>query len=93
MDNDDLVKRGQRAKQFLNDSLWAEAWELYRLKVFAAIENAKTDEGTIRGKLMLGVANDVRAYFEGLINSGKAAAHEIKLEEERKKKSILPWVG
>jgi hypothetical protein len=93
MDNDDLVKRGQRAKQFLNDSLWIEAWELYRLKVFAAIENAKTDEGTIRGKLMLGVANDVRAYFEGLINSGKAAAHEIKLEEERKKKSILPWVG
>lgn len=69
----------------LSDPLWTEAWETYRLKVFSAIENAKTDEGTLRGKLMLGVANDVRAYFEGLINSGKAAAHEIKLEEVRKK--------
>jgi hypothetical protein len=64
----------------------------YRLKVFAAIENAKTDEGTIRGKLMLGVANDVRAYFEGLVNTGKAAAHEVKLEEERKKR-FLPWAA
>ena len=86
MDRDEQVRRANRAKQLLDDALWTEAWETYRLKVFAAIENAKTDEGTIRGKLMLGVANDVRAYFEGLINTGKAAAHEIKLEEERKKK-------
>ena len=74
------------------DERWIEAWETYRLKVFAAIENAKTDEGTLRGKLMLGVANDVRAYFEGLINNGKAAAYEIKLEDERKKR-IWPWAA
>lgn len=85
MDRDEQVKRMQKAKQILGDELWSEAWETYRLKVFSAIENAKTDEGTIRGKLMLGIANDVRAYFEGLINNGKVAAHEIKLEEERKK--------
>lgn len=90
--SEDQVKRGHQAKQLLGDPLWTEAWEIYRLKVFTAIENAKTDEGTIRGKLMLGVANDVRAYFEGLINTGKAAAHEIKLEEERKKR-IWPWAA
>ena len=89
---DDPIKRQHRAQQLLGDPLWTEAWETYRLKVFSAIENAKTDEGTIRGKLMLGVANDVRAYLEGLINVGKAAAHEIKLEEERKKR-IWPWVA
>lgn len=89
MDKEDIVRRAQKAEQFLNDPLWTEAWETYRLRLFAAIENAKTDEGTIRGKLMLGVANDVRAYFEGLINSGRAAAHELKLEEERKKKFRL----
>jgi hypothetical protein len=87
MDSKDTIERMHRAKAILTDQLWTEAWETYRLKVFHAIENAKTDEGTIRGKLMLGVANDVRAYFEGLINSGKAAAHEIKLEEERKKRN------
>ncbi len=89
MDREDQVKRGLWAEQLLKDERWVEAWESYRLKVFSAIENAKTDEGTLRGKLMLGVANDVRAYFEGLINTGKAAAHEIKLEAEQKKKRWL----
>jgi hypothetical protein len=92
VDRDEIVRRGQRAKQLLDDPLWTEAWEMYRLKVFSAIENAKTDEGTIRGKLMLGVANDVRQYFEGLINTGKSAAHEIKVEAEQKK-SIWSRVG
>lgn len=90
MDHEDTIKRAQRAQALLNDPLWIEAWGEYRLKLFSAIENARTDEGTIRGKLMLGVANDVRAYFEGLITSGKAAAHEIKLEEERKKFRLWP---
>lgn len=92
MNAEDQIRRSQRAEQLLKDPLWTEAWETYRLKVFYAIENAKTDEGTLRGKLMLGVANDVRAYFEGLINTGKAAAHEIKLEEERKKLK-WPWTA
>ena len=86
MDREQQIRRAQRAEQILKDPLWTEAWEIYRLKVFSAIENAKTDEATIRGKLMLQIANDVRAHFEGLINTGRAAAHEIKLEEERKKK-------
>ena len=86
---DDPIQRQHRAQQLLNDALWQEAWEVYRLKLFSAIENAKTDEATIRGKLMLGIASDVRAYLEGLINKGKAAAHEIKLEKERKR--IWPW--
>lgn len=90
MDAEEHIKRQHKAQQILTDPLWTEAWETYRLKVFSLIENAKTDEATIRGKLMLGVASDVRAYLEGLINTGKAAAHEIKLEQERKKK-LWPW--
>lgn len=91
MDRDEQIKRGQRAQAILNDPLWAEAWEFYRYKIFAAIENAKTDEGAIRGKLMLGIANDVRAYFEGLVTSGKVATHEVKLDEEKKKR--WPWAA
>lgn len=81
----------QRAHAILSDPLWTEAWETYRLKVFSAIENAKTDEGTIRGKLMLGIANDVRSYFEAIVNAGKSAAHELKLEEDEKKRKRF-WV-
>lgn len=89
MDRDEQVRRGQWAEQLLKDQRWIEAWETYRLKVFSAIENAKSDEGTLRGKMMLGIANDVRAHLEGLIRSGQYAANEIKLEEAQKKKGIL----
>lgn len=88
MNLDEQVKRGQWADQLLKDARWEEVWTTYRLKIFSLIENAKTDEGTIRGKLMLGVANDVRTIFEGLIKTGAHVANEIKLEEEAKKKSF-----
>ena len=70
----------------LKDERWIEIWETYRLVLFAKIESAKTDEGTLRGKLMLGVANDVRSALEGMVNRGKVAANEIKLEEAEKKR-------
>jgi hypothetical protein len=85
VDNDQKVRRANEADRLLKSELWQEAWEIYRLKVFTAIENAKTDDGTIRGKLMLGVMNDIRTYFESVLKSGQFAAHEIKLEDERKR--------
>jgi hypothetical protein len=86
LDKEKLINRGNEADRLLKSELWQEAWKVYRLKVFAAIENAKTDEGTIRGKLMLGIANDVRNYLEGVMKDGAFAANDIKLEEERKKR-------
>jgi hypothetical protein len=86
MDRQDEIARGQWAEQLLKDPRWIEAWEAFRLAVFAKMENAKTDEGTLRGKDYLRVANDVRAYFEGHIRTGHMAANEIKLEEEEKRK-------
>ncbi len=76
----------------LKDPRWIEAWETFRLEVFSKMENAKTDEGTLRGKDMLRIANDVRAHFEGLLRTGQFAAHEIKLEEVRKKRT-WPWAA
>lgn len=90
MDREDEVRRGQWAQQLLGDSRWVEAWDTFRLKVFSAMENAKTDEATLKGKEMLRIANDVRAHFEAMLRDGKVAEHEIKLEEERKKR-LWPW--
>lgn len=90
MDNAERVRRGERAKQIIADPLFQEAWEVYRAKVFAAIENAKSDEGTLRGKLMLTMLNDVRSHFEVAIKEGDYATYEIKLEEERKKRWYQP---
>lgn len=97
MDRDEVVRDGQWASQLLADPRWIGAWEEYRLTLFALMESSKTDEGLIRGKLMLGVANDVRARFEAMITRGKVAAHEIKLEEERRRlkpsEYPRPWVA
>jgi hypothetical protein len=92
MDRDEEVRNGQWAEQILKDERWIRFWEDYRLELFSRMENAKTDEGTIRGKLLLGVANDARAYMESMISKGKVAAHEIKLEAEQKKR-IWPWAA
>lgn len=92
LDRDDEVRRGQWADSLLKDPRWIEAWEGYRLKLFAAMENAKTDEATLKGKEMLRIANDVRSHFEGMLRTGKVAEHEIKLEEERKKRK-WPWAA
>jgi hypothetical protein len=85
MDNDERIKRGNEAGRILKSALWAEAWATYRTQVFAAIENAKSDEATIRGKLMLGVMNDVRKVFEGMLKDGEFNTAEVKLTEERKR--------
>lgn len=86
MDNEDKVNRGREADRILKSPLWQEAWATYRAQVFTAIENAKTDEGTVRGKLMLGVMNDVRQVFEGIFKGGEFITAEIKLDEERKRR-------
>ena len=86
MDDHDKVRRAQRVEPFLKGADWEEAWAAFRLEVFRQIENAKTDEGTLRGKSMLGIASDVRRILENMVKEGAMAAHQIQLEEERKKR-------
>lgn len=82
MDSDDLIRRQNTADRILKDELWNEAWEKFRASVFSAIENAKSDEATIRGKLMLGIANDVRHFFETVIKTGQYES--IQLEQKKR---------
>lgn len=83
MDSEELIRRQGEAERLLASPLWTGAWTDYRLRLFAAIENAKTDEAVIRGKLMLGIANDVRALFERAIKDGQVAT--IELEQKKKR--------
>ena len=91
MDRDEEVRRGQRAEQLLKDPMWTGAWEDIRFALFSAIENAKTDEGALAGKKLLNLSNDLRRIFEGHIRTGQVANHEIRLDEERKKR--WPWAA
>jgi hypothetical protein len=86
LSDDKQVRLGLEAERLLKSEQWTNAWDLYRARVFTAIENAKTDEATIRGKLMLGVMTDVRQIFESLMKAGEYSTAQVKLEEERKKR-------
>jgi hypothetical protein len=83
MDSEELIRRQGEAERLLASEIWTSTWTGYRVRLFAAIENAKTDEAVIRAKLMLGIANDVRALFERAIKDGQVAT--IELEQKKKR--------
>ena len=85
MNANEAIARSQRAEQFLKDPLWDESWTVLQAKITAAMIAAKTDEGTIRGKQLLGLMVDLRQHWERVIKDGAVADHQLKLEAEEKK--------
>ena len=86
MDQNAAVARAQRAELFLKDPLWDESWTHLTQAITAASMTAKTDEGTLRGKQLLGLMVDLRQYWERAIKDGVFAQHQLKLEAEEKKR-------
>jgi hypothetical protein len=84
MNANEAIARAQRAELFLKDPLWDEAWAVLQTKITAAMIAAKTDEGTIRGKQLLGLMVDLRQHWERVIKDGAVADHQLKLEAEEK---------
>jgi hypothetical protein len=84
MDNEQRLKRADNASRMLKDPMWQEAWQLLTDRITAATMTAKTDEGTIRGKLMHGIAIDLRLIFEGYVKEGEYLRNNIKLDKEQK---------
>jgi len=84
----DPVTRGQRAQAILNDDLWKEAWSVLEQRLVGAMLAAKTDEGTLRGKQLCGLMEDLRRHFERAIKDGQIAEHQIKLDAEEKRRKF-----
>jgi len=90
MNAEDTVARARRAEMFLKDPLWDEAWTLLQKKITEAMIAAKTDDGTLRGKQLLGLMVDLRQHWERIIKDGAVAQYNLKLEEEEKKRRFWP---
>ncbi len=82
MDNNDRLRRADNAARTLNDPMWDENWTTLIERITAATMAAKTDEGTLRGKLMHGLALDLRAIWEAQIKDGAVLRHNIKLDKQ-----------
>lgn len=91
MNDQQAAQRGRDAKDLLAHPLLIEAWASYRERLHAVMETAKSDEATLRAKMLLGMLGDLRAHFESIVEEGELAAEAIKLEEEEEEAKRKPW--
>ncbi len=86
MNDQEHELRGRQAKEVLENPIYKEAWDLVRSRLLVAMEMSKTDEATLRGKLCLGLLNDVRRFMDRALEDGKVAAATIQLGVEEKQR-------
>lgn len=88
MNDQEQVGRGQAAKEFLGNPLWAEAWEAYRARLFDIIDAADSNatDAVMQAKRLLTAGKAARGYLERIIIDGKVSADTIKMDEMRKAK-------
>lgn len=88
------LERGAHAEKLINDELLKESFEHLRLSYLKSLEDWPLDDtaGAERLRIALKVVQGVRNNLNTALRDGKVA--QIKLEEERKKASLLaqfPW--
>ena len=79
------VRRGEQARQLLDNPVQQEAWDALRKRLLALMETAQTDEAALKAKLALNLLTDIRSHWVRIVNEGTVAAESIKLEEAKKK--------
>ena len=92
MTREEEVRRAAKAELLLKDAIHVEAWEAVRDRLIRLMETAQTDEATLKAKMALGLLADVRKHWERVIQDGKLAAEEIRLEKERKVSPLRNWL-
>lgn len=88
MNDQEAVRRARGAKDILENALWIEAWDAYRLRLLTIIETADSNntELVMQAKRLLTAGATARAYLELLVKDGAISAETIKLDEEREKR-------
>ena len=82
MTPDEELRRGELARQVIENEIYAEAWQSVRDGIISAWESApiRDKEGQNELKLMLKLLTDVRRNIETVMNTGKMAAVQIERE-------------
>ena len=80
MTPDQELRRGEQARQVIENEIYAESWQAVRDGIIHAWENApiRDKEGQNELKLMLKLLTDVRRNIETTMNTGKMAKTQIE---------------
>lgn len=81
------TKRAQRAKEWLANPIYAEAWEAARLAALAKLEDLPLQDKDGREEIhhMLSAMKKVRAYIERAVQDGKLAEFELQSQKPMEK--------
>lgn len=73
------LQRAQRAKEWLSNPIYAEAWEAARTAALTKLEDLPLQDKDGREEIhhMLSAMKKVRAYIERAVQDGKLAAVEL----------------
>lgn len=84
---EEYVRRGRDAQQMLGSPLWIEAWQAYREKLLAVIEQADSSatDQVMQAKRLLTAGTAAKSYLEKLIVDGKMSAATIEMNKPRGK--------
>lgn len=87
----DPIRRGEDARQIVQNPLFIEAFEELRAVYIGLLEslNAKDDLGRFRYTEALKQVKFVKAHLETVLAQGKLAEDEAKLAEENKVLSFI----
>lgn len=87
MSEREKIRRAEQAQQILDSPLWGEAWDAYRGKLLAYIEQADVEdvEGILRAKRLLLAVTEARNHFAALLRDGKVAIETVRMDDERKR--------
>lgn len=82
MEPPEELRRGELARQVIENEIYAEAWQSVRDGIIHAWESApiRDKEGQNELKLMLKLLTDVRRNVETVMNTGKMAKIQIERE-------------
>ena len=82
MTADEELRRGELARQVIENKIYAESWQSVRDGIISAWESApiRDKEGQNELKLMLKLLTDVRRNVETVMNTGKMAKVQIERE-------------
>lgn len=76
------LRRGEQARQVIENEIYVEAWQSVRDGIIQAWESApiRDQDGQHELKLMLKLLTDVRRNIETAMTTGKLAAIQIERE-------------
>lgn len=85
MGPNEIVNRGHKAAQILEDPLWKECWEIYESRILEEFKNCKSDDTSRMQQLkMLHLAGlAARKHLESIMEDGKFAQADLEFRKPR----------